>query len=135
MRKALDMLEKGYIMGISPEGTRSREGKLQRAHGGVVMLALHSGSPLQAVAHWGGEHFGSNVKKFKRTHFHVRVGPIFYLDARGERVTKEVRQQMADEMMYQLAKLLPEEYRGEYCDLDRATEKYIRYAGNGLVSG
>jgi 1-acyl-sn-glycerol-3-phosphate acyltransferase len=128
MRKSLEVLEKGYILGISPEGTRSREGKLLRAHGGISMLGLHSKAPLQAVAHWGGENFGRNVKKFKRTDFHIRVGPIFYLDARGERVTKEVRQQMADEMMYQLAKLLPESYRGEYCDLDRATEKYLRFA-------
>ena len=127
MRKALEVLEKGYILGISPEGTRSREGKLLRAHGGIAMLALHSGAPLQPMAHWGGENFGKNVKHFKRTDFTVRVGPVFHLDARGERVTKEVRQQMADEMMYQLARLLPETYRGEYADLEHATEKYLRY--------
>jgi 1-acyl-sn-glycerol-3-phosphate acyltransferase len=127
MRKSLEMLEKGYILGISPEGTRSKSGKLIRAHGGVAMLGLHSAAPLQAVAHWGGEDFGKNVKKFKRTDFHIRVGPVFYLDARGERVSKEVRQQMADEMMYQLARLLPENYRGEYADLENATEKYLRF--------
>lgn len=128
MRKSLEVLEKGYILGISPEGTRSREGKLLHAHGGIAMLGLHSGAPLQAVAHWGGENFGKNVKKFKRTDFHIRVGPVFYLDAHGERISKEVRQQMADEMMYQLAKLLPESYRGEYSDLGNATEKYLRFA-------
>jgi 1-acyl-sn-glycerol-3-phosphate acyltransferase len=128
MHRAIEKLEQGWILGISPEGTRSRSGKLLRAHAGVVVLALHSGAPLQAVAHWGGEHFGSNVKRFIRTPFNVRVGPVFYLDARGERVTKEVRQQMADEMMYQIARLLPEEYRGEYADLDKATEKYLRFA-------
>ncbi len=127
MRKSLEVLEKGYILGISPEGTRSKSGKLIRAHGGVAMLGLHSGAPLQAVAHWGGEDFHKNVKQFKRTNFTVRVGPRFYLDPHGERVSKEVRQQMADEMMYQLAKLLPEEYRGEYSDLGNATEKYLRF--------
>jgi 1-acyl-sn-glycerol-3-phosphate acyltransferase len=128
MRKALDAIEKGYILGISPEGTRSRDGKLLRARGGIAMLALHSGAPLQPVAHWGGENFGSNVAHLKRTNFDIRVGPIFYLDAHGERVTKEVRQQMADEMMYQLAKLLPQEYWGEYSDLANATEKYLRFS-------
>lgn len=128
MRKALDALENGYILGISPEGTRSREGKLLRAHGGIAMLALHSGAPLQPLAHWGGENFGSNVKHFKRTNFDIRLGPIFYLDARGERVSKAIRQQMADEMMYQLAKLLPEEYRGEYSNLGNASEKYLRFS-------
>lgn len=29
--------------------------------------------------------------------------------------------------MYQLTKLLPENYRGEYADLEQATEKYIRW--------
>ncbi len=127
MRKSLEALEKGYILGISPEGTRSREGQLLRAHGGIAMLALHSGAPLQPIAHWGGENYGRNVKKFKRTNFDIRVGSIFYLDARGERVTKDVRQKMADEMMYQLARLLPESYRGEYADLENATEKYLRF--------
>src|SRR5512133_518947 len=40
MRKSLEVLEKGYILGISPEGTRSRQGKLLRAHGGISMLGL-----------------------------------------------------------------------------------------------
>ncbi len=127
MKKSLDALEKGFILGISPEGTRSREGKLQRAHGGVAMLALHSGAPLQAAVHWGGEHFGTNVKHFKRTKFHLRAGPRFFLDAHGEKVTKEVRQQMADEMMYELAKILPAENRGEYSDLEKATQKYLKF--------
>jgi hypothetical protein len=30
-------------------------------------------------------------------------------------------------MMYQLARLLPENYRGEYADLENATEKYLRF--------
>jgi 1-acyl-sn-glycerol-3-phosphate acyltransferase len=127
LRKSLEMLEKGYILGISPEGTRSRNGKLLRAHGGVAMLALKSGAPLIPVAHWGGENFGANVKKFKRTDFNIRVGRQFFLDDHGQRVSKEIRQQMADEMMYQLAKLLPEEYRGEYSDIENATEKYLRF--------
>jgi hypothetical protein len=38
-----------------------------------------------------------------------------------------VRQQMVDEMMYQLAMLLPPQYRGVYSDLANATEKYLRF--------
>lgn len=128
MRAGLEALERGGILGIAPEGTRSKDGKLQRAHGGMVMLALRSGAPLQPAAHWGGENFGTNLKQFKRTHFDIRVGPVFYLDPRGEKVTKEIRQQMADEMMYQLARLLPEQNRGAYADLENATHKYLRFA-------
>jgi len=46
IRKSLDVLEKGYILGMSPEGTRSFDGKMRRAHGGIAILALHSGAPL-----------------------------------------------------------------------------------------
>ena len=127
MRRSIEALEAGYILGLSPEGTRSKSGALIRAHAGIVLLAQKTGSPLMPMAHWGSAGFGENIKKFKRTHVHIKVGPMFYLDARGERVTKEVRQQMADEMMYQLARLLPEELRGEYSDLENATEKYLRF--------
>jgi 1-acyl-sn-glycerol-3-phosphate acyltransferase len=127
LRAALDALKQGKFLGMSPEGTRNRTGQLLRAHGGVALLALKSGAPLLPIAHWGGENFLANMKRLKRTDFYIRVGKPFVLDAGGERVTKEIRQQMADEMMYQLAKLLPEYYRGEYSDLENATEKYIRF--------
>lgn len=127
LHAALDALERGMILGIAPEGTRNKTGQLLRAHGGIALLALKSGAPLLPIAHWGGEHFRANLKRLRRTDFYIRVGQPFVLDAGGERVTKEIRQQMADEMMYQLAKLLPEYYRGAYSNLEKATEKYIRF--------
>jgi 1-acyl-sn-glycerol-3-phosphate acyltransferase len=120
-------LENGYFVGLSPEGTRNKTGVLLQAHPGVVLLALKSGAPLMPVAHWGSEKFSQSIRRFKRTPFQIRCGRRFYLDARGERVTKEVRQEMVDEMMYQLAKLLPAEYRGIYADLDNASEKHLRF--------
>ena len=126
MRKSLEALEKGNILAIAPEGTRSKTGRLIKAHPGIVTLALRSGAPLLPVAHWGGENFLENLKRLKRTDFHIRVGEPFKLDAGEQRVTKEVRQQMVDEMMYRLAVLLPEDYRGAYSDSENATEIYLR---------
>lgn len=125
VRKSLDALNRGYILAIAPEGTRNKTGHLLRAHPGVVTLALRSGAPLLPVAHWGGEDFPQNVKRWKRTDFHVRVGETFRLTPGNQRVTREVRQQMVDEMMYRLAALLPEYYRGAYADLENATETHI----------
>ncbi|MBN1305408.1 MAG: 1-acyl-sn-glycerol-3-phosphate acyltransferase [Anaerolineales bacterium] len=127
-KKALEAITRGGILGMFPEGTRNRDGKLLRAHPGVVLLALKSNAPLLPVAHWGGETFSDNFKHLKRTPFNLRVGEPFYLDARGEKVDKHVRQQMVDEMMYKIAVLLPPEYRGAYTDLENATEKYLRPA-------
>jgi 1-acyl-sn-glycerol-3-phosphate acyltransferase len=127
MHKMLNALKKGYVLGLSPEGTRSQSHALLRAHPGVVVLALKSGSPIIPIAHWGGENFSHNLKHFKRTDFHIRCGRMIYLDAKGQKVTKEVRQQMVDELMYQIASLLPKEYRGAYSDLENATEQYLRF--------
>jgi 1-acyl-sn-glycerol-3-phosphate acyltransferase len=127
MRKGIEALKAGKILGISPEGTRSRDGRLRNAHPGVVTLALNSGAPLQPLVYYGGESLKHNLRRMRRTHFHIRVGEPFYLDLRGDKPTKEVRQKMVDEIMYQLAALLPPAYRGVYAGLDSATQKYLHF--------
>jgi 1-acyl-sn-glycerol-3-phosphate acyltransferase len=126
LKTALRAIEKGKIFGIAPEGTRNYTGKLKRALPGAVTLALHSNAPIIPMAHWGGEVYLKNLKHFKRTDFHVRVGQPFNINTEGVKVNGDVRQEIVDEMMYQLAALLPEEYRGEYSDMSKATEKYIQ---------
>jgi 1-acyl-sn-glycerol-3-phosphate acyltransferase len=113
-KKTVDWLSDGYIIGISPEGTRNRDGKLLKAHPGIVTLALRTGSALLPVAHWGGEKLIGNLKKMRRTDFNIRVGEPFTIETGEIKLTKEVRQKIVDEMMFELAALLPEEYRGEY---------------------
>jgi len=123
LRKAIEALEAGYIFGLAPEGTRNISGQLNRAHPGAVMLALHARAPLIPIAHWGGEKFSKNIKRLKRTDFHVRIGDPICLKVDGIRITREVRQKIVDEMMFRLAELLPPEYRGEY---EKVTEvEYI----------
>jgi 1-acyl-sn-glycerol-3-phosphate acyltransferase len=114
LRKALKALEDGYIFGIAPEGTRNKTGKLNRAQPGVVMLATHSGATILPIAHWGGENFLKNLTHFRRTYFHIRVGKPFRLKLDGAKITREVRQQIADEMMMRIAELMPPAYHGVY---------------------
>jgi len=125
MRRALNLLNEGGMLIISPEGTRSSNGRLQNGHPGIVPLALKSGAPLLPVGYYGGENYKENVKKLKRTDFHLIVGKPFCLSAGGETATREVRQQMVDEVMYQLASILPEAYRGNYADMTKKTERYL----------
>ena len=126
-RHGLEVLEAGHILAVAPEGHRSGHGRLQRGHAGVVMLALRSGAPLLPVGYYGGERFKRNLTRLRRTDFHVVVGHAFYVQANGIKVTREVRLQMADEVMYQLAALLPPGYRGYYSNLAAATETYLRF--------
>ena len=125
LKLALKALEEGKIFGLAPEGTRNKTGKLIRAMPGTVIIALHSNAPIIPIAHWGGEVYLKNLKRLKRTDFHIRIGDPFKVNVDGVKVTGEVRQQIVDEMMYELAKLLPEEYRGAYSDMSNATRQYI----------
>ncbi len=127
MRKAIEKLDAGFIVAVAPEGTRSENGRLQKAHAGVVLLALHSGAPLLPLVFYGHEGFFDNLRRLRRTAFHIVVGKPFYLDAGDLKVTRQVRQQMLDEVMYQLSALLPPTYRGVYSDMSVATETYLNF--------
>jgi 1-acyl-sn-glycerol-3-phosphate acyltransferase len=127
IRQALKALEAGYILGVTPEGTRSGHGRLQHGNPGVVLLALRSGAPLLPLVFWGGELFWDNLPRLRRTDFDAAVGQSFTLDAGGVMVNKQVRREMTDEIMYQMAALLPPAYRGVYADLSNATESYLRF--------
>jgi 1-acyl-sn-glycerol-3-phosphate acyltransferase len=131
IRQALQALAAGYILGVTPEGTRSGHGRLQRGSPGIALLALRSGAPLLPLVTWGAELFWSNLTRLRRTDFYTRVGQPFYLDAGGDKVTRQVRQQMTEEIMYQLALLLPAAYRGVYSDLGCATKVYLRFQPGG----
>jgi 1-acyl-sn-glycerol-3-phosphate acyltransferase len=125
LRRALAVLKDGYVFVIAPEGTRNKTGRLRRALPGAVIIALHSGVPIMPLAHWGGEDILDNLKRLKRTDFHVRVGEPLRINTNGAKVNGKMRQEIVDEMMYRLAELMPEEYRGEYSDAGRATGKYL----------
>ena len=125
--KALEVLQRGDILGVAPEGTRSNDGRLRHGKPGVVMLALKSGAPLQPVAYYGSERFHHNIRRLQRTDFTITVGHPFVLDPCGEKISREVRQRMTNEIMYQLASILPPEYRGQYSNLEAASEDYLRF--------
>ena len=127
IRRGLAVLDAGHILAVAPEGTRSGHGRLQRGHAGVVILALRSGAPLLPIALHGSENYREELSRLRRTSVNITVGRPFYLHAAGIKVTAGVRQRMVDEIMYQLAALLPITYRGYYSDLYSATEEFIRF--------
>lgn len=127
IRQALEILRAGGILAVAPEGTRSNDGCLQRGQPGVVLLAQMSGAPLLPIVYYGGERFRENIKRLRRTDFHIVVGQPFSIQTQDISLNRRVRQQITDEIMYQLAALLPPTYRGYYSDLNAATQDYLRF--------
>ena len=122
MRQALEVLERGGILLLAPEGTRSGDGNLQKGHGGVVQLALRSGAPIMPVVHHGGEKFWKNFKRWRRTRFFIRTGPAFRLVPPVQGVSRSVRHDMTECIMNRMSILLPEHLRGVYPSPEMAIE-------------
>lgn len=115
--QSLEVLKAGEILNIMPEGTRSYDGRLRRGHPGVVLLALKSGAPLLPVVSYGGEKYRENIRKLRRTDFHIRVGEPFTLKPVENLESSQARARVLDEIMYRMAALLPPQYRGAYPDV------------------
>ncbi len=127
-RMASQALKEGKILAITPEGTRSETGKLGRGLPGIVTVALHSDVPILPVVYYGAEKLLDNLNRLRRTDFHIRVGKIFRLKHPQQKLDRDLRRKMVDEIMYQLAVLLPSEYRGYYADISSLTTNYLDYA-------
>ena len=55
LQTAAELLDDGRLVGIYPEGTRSRDGDLHRGHTGVAHLAMMTGAPIIPVGIVGTE--------------------------------------------------------------------------------
>lgn len=128
LRWGLEALKAGFILALAPEGTRSGHGRLQEGKQGTVFLAIRSGATVYPVVMYKHEDFWKNLKRLRRTDAVIKAGRPFRIVDRGERLTRRVRHQMTDEMMFQMAATLPPEYRGVYADESKWTEKYIQFA-------
>jgi 1-acyl-sn-glycerol-3-phosphate acyltransferase len=116
------------ILVISPEGTRSGNGVLNKGRPGLVLLAYRTKAPLQPVVYYGAENVWQNLGKLKRTDFHIRVGKSFMLKTNGKLLSKELCEEIITEIMYQIAGLLPPQFRGVYSDLSLATTNYLDFS-------
>jgi 1-acyl-sn-glycerol-3-phosphate acyltransferase len=126
LRRGLEVLEKGYILIVDPEGTRSHTGILQPGRAGAVLMALRSGAPLIPVVHYGSENYKANLRRLRRTDFHFVVGRIFRIKPQTAAELHANREAIVSEVMAQMAVLLPPQYRGAYADV-QPTQNYLTF--------
>jgi 1-acyl-sn-glycerol-3-phosphate acyltransferase len=76
LRRALEALRAGSVLGIFPEGGRSDDGSLKAAKPGAALLALRAGVPLLPVAIAGSFAAYSRHHRLPRPQpIAVRIGP------------------------------------------------------------
>jgi 1-acyl-sn-glycerol-3-phosphate acyltransferase len=120
-RLAKRILDEGHLLFIFPEGTRSPDGALQRAHDGAAALALRTNAVIVPIGVVGADRIWPRGQKLPRPggRVLVRVGRPFKLadivqPSRG-RTSKEAASTV---LMSRIAELLPPAKRGVYGDGD-----------------
>jgi 1-acyl-sn-glycerol-3-phosphate acyltransferase len=116
LRAALQVLKEGGVIGLAPEGTRSRTGGLIKGKIGAAYIAAHARVPLVPVALTGTEIGLPAVFRFTRPHIAATIGPPFQLRDCGGRPGRQDLDEYTETIMLTLARLLPEKYRGVYRD-------------------
>ncbi len=119
-RTAERILEQGHVLLIFPEGTRSRDGRLQQARDGLAMLALRTGSPIVPIGVADSDRVWPRGQKLPRprpgTRVTVRIGLPFRLaEELPEGLSRKEAKGAATELiMRRIAALLPARQRGAY---------------------
>lgn len=107
IRRALTLLKDGHAVAVFPEGTRSRTGMLQEAHGGGALLAIMSGAPVIPVA------IAGKMRPFRRVQ--VRIGSPVDLSPyrkKGRRRSQELAAIANEAIMGRIRELLAEVQAG-----------------------
>jgi 1-acyl-sn-glycerol-3-phosphate acyltransferase len=114
-RQAFDLLGAGRMIGIFPEGTRSRNGQMHEARPGGALLAIRTGVPVLPVGVAGTHRlFPGRSRWPHRNRIMIRIGQTFSLPEQAEGLDRAALRAGTDRMMSAVAALLPEEQRGRW---------------------
>jgi 1-acyl-sn-glycerol-3-phosphate acyltransferase len=116
LQAALSVLQEGGVVGLNPEGTRSKTGQLQPARTGVAYLAVYTGATIIPVAITGTERAVRALVQMHRQQVRIVIGLPFKLPSSNDPVTGPQLTAYTEFIMCKLAALLPESYRGYYRD-------------------
>lgn len=130
IRKMIGLMEQGKCLIIAPEGTRSPTGTLIEGKPGVAYLAARSGFPVMPVAITGTEDklVVSNLKRLRKSNITLTGAQPFIIPPLPNKDRDAALKNATDEIMCQIAALLPESYRGVYAEHPR-TRELSREAG------
>ncbi|MGF1647039.1 MAG: lysophospholipid acyltransferase family protein [Kineosporiaceae bacterium] len=116
LASGLRLLQRGQVLGLYPEGTRSPDGRLYRGKTGVARLALESRVPVLPVAMIGTDKvqpIGSRLPSIRRVG--IIIGrPLDFSRYDGLADDRFVQRSVTDEIMYELMRLSGQEYVDEY---------------------
>jgi 1-acyl-sn-glycerol-3-phosphate acyltransferase len=118
LRQAMEVLQGGGVLGMAPEGTRSKTGGLQRGRTGAAYLAVRANVPVVPVVAFGQQELLPSLKRLRRARVCVIYSPALQPPpvSPGDKAGAGQVQAFTEEIMLRLAALLPPEHQGVYRD-------------------
>ncbi len=124
IKKVLSKLKNNGLLIISPEGTRSPNAALIEGKSGPAYLAAKTGAKIVPIGVTGTEdsEMRSRFRRLKRLNVLIKVGKPFTIPQLPKQNRDQFLQEYTDEIMCQIAVLLPSSYRGLYSNHPRLQE-------------
>ncbi|GAB11851.1 putative acyltransferase [Gordonia araii NBRC 100433] len=138
---ATRQLDKGDLMGMYPEGTRSPDGRLYKGKTGLARLALETGVPVIPVAMVGTDKLNPPGTILPRpAHIEVHIGkPLDFARFEGMGGNRFIERAVTDEIMYELMQLSGQQYVDLYAadlkDSGATPEDLLRDSAGDSASG
>jgi 1-acyl-sn-glycerol-3-phosphate acyltransferase len=108
IQHAQQILDRGMVLGIFPEGKRSQGRGLRAAKTGAARFALHADVPIVPLAVVGTDQMFANFPR--RTKVNITIGEPIYPQH------DESPLELTDRLMFTLAEMLPLRLRGVYSE-------------------
>lgn len=112
IRRSLEVLERGGVLVIFPEGTRSLDGRLRDAEPGAAMIALRTGVPVLPAAVVNSYRIlpkGARWPRFMQVT--VRFGPLLHVPKIEGRLDHETLAHWGRRIMREIEEMLPDDQR------------------------
>jgi 1-acyl-sn-glycerol-3-phosphate acyltransferase len=133
LRQARDFLIQGGLLGIAPEGTRSKVGSLLPAKTGTAYLADKAGVPIVPAAISGTEKAFRELAHLRRPRLRIEYGEPFGLPPLERKDRDAGLQRNTDEIMLHIAAMLPPQYWGAYRDHPRLINSLAQQRESGKI--
>ncbi len=116
LKEVLRRLDRGGVLMIAPEGTRSTTEALLEGKPGATYLAAKSGAVVIPVGIAGSEDriVMGELRKFRRPRIILNIGEAFRVPPLPKVDRDVFLRKQTDEIMVRIARLLPEKNRGFY---------------------
>jgi len=135
LNTGLEVISRGEVLGIYPEGTRSPDGRMYRGRTGVARMILEGRVPVVPVAMIDTEKvmpIGTKIPKVRRIGI-VFGEPLDFSRFEGMESDRFILRSITDEIMYELSRISGQEYVDVYASSVKERASSVKERANSVT--